>query len=195
MKRHLLKLLGLVAVASLTVGCHHLLPSGQNLTLSIWTNYDDVELAFQNITPYQTTVKDLWRLGFDPKASPNVKILTYVDIVQMFLPNAGISKADLPAAVTECIEAKEKSHAYLVDLQNSRYKRHGNVLLDIFGFKRQTHQSGWQFKGLILIKSDLVVYKLASGEPRISREEDKVKPLGPVQELDGGFSSAVKYAK
>ncbi|HEY5345406.1 MAG TPA: hypothetical protein VIK62_03580 [Verrucomicrobiae bacterium] len=165
------------------------------MTVSRWKSYNDVESAFQKITPYQTTVTDLRTLGFDPKTSPNVKILTYVDIIQTFMPNPGIHKQDLPDAVRECIEAKEKSRAYLIELEDIRDKRHGNLFLDIFGFDRQTHKSGWRFKGLILINDNLVVYKLASGEPRIANEENKVKPLGPLQELDLNISTAATYAK
>lgn len=179
----------------LTVGCRNLFSSSQSATVSRWKNYDDVEAAFQKITPYQTTVENLRTLGFDPKASPNVKILTYVDIIQTFMVNPAIHKSDLPDAVRECIEAKENSRAYLVELKNIQDKRHGNLLLDIFGFKRQNHESGWQFKGLILIHADLVVYKLASGEPRVAREDSKVKPLGPLQELDNTVTKAIDYVK
>ena len=91
------------------------------------------------------------------------------------MPNPGIHKQDLPGAVRECIEAKEMSRAYLVELQDTQKKRHGNLFLDIFGFNRKTHESGWRFKGLILIDNDLVVYKLSSGEPQISREEKQVQ--------------------
>lgn len=177
-------LLGILGAMLLTAGCRSLFSSSQSTTVSRWKNYDDVERAFQKITPYQTTVQDLRTLGFDPKGSPNVKILTYVDIIQAFMPNPAIQMQDLPAAVRECITAKEKSFAYLVELHDIRGKRHGNLLLDIFGFKRQTHESGWRFKGLILINGDLVVYQLSSGEPRVASEDKKVKPLGPLQELD-----------
>jgi hypothetical protein len=195
MKQRLFMLLGLVGALLLTTGCHTLFSSSQSITVSRWNNYDDVEAAFGKITPYQTTVADLQKLGFDPKILPNVKILTYVDIVQTFLPNAGIHKEDLPAAVRECIEAKEKSRAYLVDLQNLVNRRHGNLVLDMFGFRRESHGSGWQFKGMILINTDLVVYKLSSGEPLVSFEENKIKPLGPFQELDTSVMGAVKFVK
>jgi hypothetical protein len=82
-----------------------------------------------------------------------------------------------------------------VELQDIQDKRHGSLILDIFGFKRKTHESGWRFKGLILIKDELVVYKLSSGEPLVSREEKKLKPLGPLQELDLNVGSAVNYVK
>jgi len=177
-------LLWVLGAMLLTAGCRSLFSSSQSTTVSRWKSYDDVEAAFQKITPHQTTVLDLRLLGFDPKGSPNVKILTYMDIVQTFMPNPAIHKQDLPDAVRECIAAKEKSFAYLVELHDIRDKRHGNLFLDIFGFKRQTHESGWRFKGLILINGDLVVYKLSSGEPRVASEDKKVKPLGPLQELD-----------
>ena len=179
----------------LTAGCKNLFSHNESITVSHWKSYNEVNAAFGKIAPYHTTVEDLRTLGFHPKASPNVKILTYVDIVQTFLPNAAIHKEDLPDAVRACIEAKENSRAYLVELHDTRDKRHGNLFLDIFGFKRLTHVSGWEFKGLILIKDDLVVYKLSSGEPQVSRDENKVKPLGPLQELDINPSSAATYAK
>jgi hypothetical protein len=74
-------------------------------------------------------------------------------------------------------------------------KRHGNLLLDIFGFKRLTHQSGWRFKGLILIKNSVVVYTLSSGEPDISHEDSNIRPLGPFQEMDGCAGSILSLCK
>ena len=195
MKQRMLSVLWMAGAVLLTAGCRSLFSSSQSTIVSRWNSYNEVEAAFERITPYRTSIADLKSLGFHPAASPNVKILTYVDIVQTFMPNPAIRLQDLPAAVRECIEAKENSHAYLVELQDIRDKRHGSLPLDIFGFKRKTHESGWRFKGLILIKDDLVLYKLSSGEPQVSREEIKLKPLGPLQELDLNVGSAVNYVK
>lgn len=178
-------LLVVLAVMFLTVGCSSLFSSSRSTTVSRWKDYKEVEAAFQKITPYQTTETNLLKMGFDPQASPNVKILTYVDIIQIFMPNPAMQERDLPEAVRECIKAKEKSHAYLVELHDIKRKRHGSLFLDMFGFNRKTHESGWRFKGLILINGNLVVYKLSSGEPQIAGEEKQVKPLGPLQEVDG----------
>jgi len=177
------------------VGCKSLFPHNESTTVSRWKTYKEVEIAFGKIVPYHTTVEDLQMLNFDPKLSPNMKTLTYVDLIQTFMPTPAIRLQNLPDGVRECIEAKEKSRAYLLDLHDTQDKRHGNLFLDIFGFKRFTHTSGWEFKGLILIKDDLVVYKLSSGEPRVSRDDNKVKPLGPLQELDFSASSAATFAK
>jgi hypothetical protein len=140
-------------------------------------------------------VEDLRLLNFDPRLSANVKAITYVDVMQRFLPTPAIRLEDLPDGVRECIEAKDDSRGYLVELHETRDKRHGNLFLDILGFKRQTHTSGWEFQGLILIKDNLVVYKLSSGQPHVSRDENKVKPLGPFQELDSFLPGAASIAK
>ena len=179
----------------LTVGCKNLFSHSESTTVSRWKTYKDVEIAFGKVVPYHTTVEDLQMLNFDPKLSPNIKILTYVDIIQTFMPTPAIRQQDLPDGVRDCIKAQENSRALLIELHDTKDQRHGNLFLDIFAFKRFTHTSGWDFKGLILIKGDLVVYKLSSGEPRVSRDENKVKPLGPLQEIDLSPGSAVGYVK
>jgi hypothetical protein len=179
----------------LTDGCKSMFPHSESTTVSRWKTYKDIEIAFGKITPYHTTAEDLQMMNFDPKLSTNVKVLTYVDIIQTFMPTPAIRLQDLPDGVRDCIKAKENSRGYLVELHDTKDKRHGNLFLDMFGFKRFTHTTGWEFKGLILIKNDLVVYKLSSGEPRISRDDNKVKPLGPLQEIDNILSSCSSMAK
>jgi hypothetical protein len=175
----------------LTTGCQSLFLSKQSATISRWTNWDQVNLAFGQIIPDHSTTKDLQALGFDPGVTPNIKIMPYVDIVPVFMPNPNIRLRDLPVGVQVYVQAKQGTLAYLVELENVKEKRHGNLFLDVFGFKRLTHQSGWRFKGLILIKDNTVVYTLSSGEPDISREDSNVKPLGPFQELDGAAGGLI----
>lgn len=175
----------------LTTGCQSLFLSHQTASQSPWTNWDQVNIAFKNIIPDHTTTGDLKAMGFDPNVTPNIKIMPYVDIVPIFMPNPNIKMDDLPVGVRVFVEAKQNSCAYLVELQDVKEKRHGNLFLDVFGFKRLNHHSGWQFKGLILIKDDRVVYTLASGEPNISTEDDSIKPLGPFQELDSCAGSII----
>ena len=182
------RVIGMIGVMLLAMGCSSMFSSSQSTTTMRWNCYNQVEAAFQKVKPYETTEENLRQLGFDPKATPNVKILNYVDIIALFMPNPSIRESDLPDAVRECIYAKEKSRAYVVELEDIRNKRHGNLFLDIFGFKRLNHQSGWRFKGIILINDNMVVYKLTSGEPRVARDEKRVKPLGPLQEVNNIIS-------
>jgi hypothetical protein len=189
-------MLTLVAgIMLLTTGCQSLFVSHQATTLTQWTNWDQVNLAFNKITPNRTTLKDLRKMGFDPNVTPNIKIMPYVDIVPIFMPNPNIHKEDLPIGVRVFVEAKKGNQAYLVELENVKEKRHGNLVLDVFGFKRLTHQSGWRFKGIILIKDDTVVYTLSSGEPDISLEDSNIKPLGPFQDMSGCAGSIIGMCK
>lgn len=195
MKKWRAMFLSFAGAMLLTTGCVSLLPTDTSTTKSEWKSYPEVASTFDKIVPERTDTNYLKALGFSPDTSPNVKLLTYIDIIQIFMPNPGIQKSDLPEAVQMCIGAREKSYGYMIDLDNTRSHRRGNVFLDIFGFKRKTHIEGWKFKGLILINNDLVVYKLSSGEPKISRDEDSTHPLGPFQEMDKIVFSVVNVTR
>ena len=181
---------GLAVALGLLTGCRSMLPKSDAVTTSRWKTYQEVEAAFAKIQPDHTSTNELKQLGFHPDVSPNVKLLTYVDLINYFMPNPGIQKSDLDEAVRECIEARSRSQAYLVELNQLHSERHGNVFLDVLAFKRVTYASGWTFKGIILLKDGTVAYKLASGEPQISNHEVKIKPLGPLQEMEGVVGGA-----
>jgi hypothetical protein len=185
---------GVTLALWLGTGCACLFPRTQTTTESRWSSYADVAAAFDKIFPYQTQTNDLKELGFHPLVSPNVKLLTYVEVMQYFMPNQAITKADLNPSVRACIEAQERGQALVVELSDLRTKRHGNLLLDVLGFKRRTHETGWRFKGVILTTNNTVVYKLSSGDPTISNRQKRIKPLGPLQELDSSVMSLAEQA-
>ncbi len=180
------------AIALLACGCSTFLPRSQNLTKSKWNSYAEAQAAFERVVPNETTTNALAGLGFDPHANPNVRVLTYLDIIQRFMPNQSITREDLDKSVRACIEAREKTLMLEIELNEIRSQRIGNVFLDVLGFKRKTHETGWQFKGLLLIREGLVMYKLSSGQPEIDRSDTRVKPLGPFQELDSTVGGAVR---
>jgi hypothetical protein len=149
-----------------------------------WQNFDQAQAAYDKVVPHQTSLQELKGLGFDPMTTPNIKILTYLDLIQRFIPNASITMNDLQPDVRACIESKDCCHAYELEVEMTDSKRYGNLMLDVFGFNRRTKTSGWTFKALIIVKDDVVAYKLRSGEPNLDRLDKKVKPLGPLQEMD-----------
>ena len=138
-------------------------------------------------------IAELRTLGFDPYANPNVRILNYLDIQNRFLPNQSVRWEDLPTPVRQSIEGKESSVAYELDLTVVNSQRYGNLALDMLAFNRKTHETGWNFKALILLNHDKVLYKLWSGQPNLDRYEQKKKPLGPLQELDATARSMVVH--
>lgn len=164
-------------------GCGSLLPKGSHSVTSPWNTYLEVKAAFDNITIGQTTTTGLKTLGFDPLNTPNIKILTYIDIMQRFLVNPSIRKEELDDGVQNCIKARAACTAYEVELQQTSYKRYGNVITDLFTFARKTRMSGWKFNAIIVIVNDVVVYKLSGGTPHIDVDDNKKKPLGPLQNI------------
>lgn len=181
-----------MALLFLAPGCSFLLPTSQTTAKSKWHTYGEAEAAFDRISPGATATNELADLGFDPSANPNVRILTYIDVMQRFMPNESITKDDLDPSVRAFIEGRERGQAWEVDVNIAKSKRYGNVLLDLAGFVRKSHDTGWQFKGLLLIREGRVVYKLSAGQPNVDRYDKKVRPLGPLQELDSILARAAQ---
>jgi len=172
------------ALVVMTTGCKSLFVSSSQKARTPWQNFEEAETAFDKVIPHKTTITELKGMGFDPVSTPNIKILTYLDLIERFIPNASISLEDLQPDVRACIESKDCCHAYELDIELTDNKRFGNLALDVFGFSRKTKTTGWKYKALVIVKDDVVAYKLRSGEPNVDRVDQKKKPLGPLQELD-----------
>jgi len=169
----------------LNTGCSrgNLLPSVKNTTESPWQNYEEARKAFEKIVPMETTKEGLKKLGFDPFETPNVNVITYLDILQKFMPNESIKLEDLDDGVQSCLRARAECSGYEVSPSKLTKKRYGSVMMDLFNFRKKTLTTGWHFQALIVLNGDLVVYKISGGEPNIIEFEDKKNPLGPLQSI------------
>ncbi len=165
-------------------GCTSLLPSAKDTVKSQWTTFYDVKEAYEMIIVGKTTRDDLRKIGFDPFVTPNIEILTYLNIMQNFMPNPSIKIQDLPEGLRECIAAHEYCTGYSFHQKNVREKRKGSVMMDLFGFKRRVETTGWEFTALIVLLNDTVVYKVWGGKPSIDTTSKQKKPLGPLQSID-----------
>jgi len=174
------KLVGGLLLCLLTA-CSSLLPEGKGFIESPWNSYTEAEQVFKQIVPYQTTIADLKLLKLDPLSNPNVTILNYSDVLRRFLPSSSINTEDLDAGVQECIKALSSCQGYEIDHRVTQRKRYGNFLADFFNFKRKVDIVGWRFNAVLLIKNNLVIYKLTGGQPSIHEHEESMNPLGPFQ--------------
>lgn len=177
MRPALLRLIMVICLL-LQIGCTTLLPKSKTIAESPWKDYMDAKRSFDAITIGRTTVDDLKQLGFDVKASPNLKILSYLDIASSVQP---IPIPELDPGLQACIRARADCHAYVFEPSRIYSKRIGNFWLDVFNFRRKTHQTGWRFKALIVFVNHTVAYKLSSGEPQVDTMQDQINPLGPIQ--------------
>lgn len=171
----------LMAVTLTTGGCASLLPSVRKDVGAKWKDFEQAKAAFDMIEPYRTDTDELTAIGFDSSSTSSVNILTYLDIIQRFMPNPSISEADLAEGIRDCIAAKDNCRAHEFTLKVIREERYGNVFLDLFNFTKNTRVSGWEFRPLIVMKEGLVVYKMWGGRPNINETIEEKNPLGPLQ--------------
>jgi hypothetical protein len=186
--------LGGFSLAVLLAGCVALLPRSDSGAKSLWANFDTAKENFNRVEPYETNKAELVALGLDPISNPNITILNYSDIIRRFIPSSAVAAENLDRGISECIAAKNDCSAYEIDVKSLKRKRAGNFWLDALNFKRHTEISGWRFTGLIVLKNDLVVYKLWGGQPSIQEAENTRNPLGPFQGIaEGAARQAVQY--
>ncbi len=171
-------------------GCSSLLPHSDSTTISPWKSYEEVQKTFDKIHPHQSHLEDLKKLHLMPGENPNIAILNYSDVLRRFIPSPSVNANDLDAGVQECILAKQECTGYELNQSTLKKKRYGNFWADLLNFKRKTDIVGWKFHGVILLKKDLVIYKLTGGEPSIHEFEESRNPLGPLQ----GFGEAAVIA-
>ena len=161
-------------------GCSSLLPKSKEVTASPWQTYQDAQNAFDKIVPGHTTIADLRAMDLDPSQNANIAILNYADVMRKFMLNQSFSINDLDQGVRECVMAKVLCRGFEVTQSNVQKSRNGNVMLDVLGFYRETHTTGWRFNGLILIKENVVIYKLTGGQPVIQGTEENKNRQGNV---------------
>jgi hypothetical protein len=176
-----------------TGGCttQSLLPTQGVYTESSFETYTQVEGVVDKIVVGETKYSDLVKLGLDLENIPNVKRLTYLDVMSTFKLDSPsrftlFNKIELPAGVLKTLAAKEEGRAYEINLERIRNQREGSLFLDILNFRKTVHTTGWQISVLILIVDDTVEYVLYSGEKNINKIEKERNPLGPFQGFDGG---------
>jgi len=179
MRRRLLIVLVLIMLG----GCSSLLPKSKEVTASPWQTFQDAQNAFDKILPGTTTIHELRQMKLDPSSNPNIAILNYADVMRKFMLNQSFSVNDLDEGVRLCVTAKINCRGFEINQTSVQKSRNGNVVLDVLGFYRETHTAGWRFNGLILLKDEIVVYKLTSGQPSIQQTEENQNPLGPVQAI------------
>ena len=102
------------------------------------------------------------------------------------LEGSVFSDIKLPAGVQEALNQHEKCIGYELVLKSHRNNRIGSFWKDILGFQQVTKVHGWEFRGLIVLVDDRVIYVLTSGAPRVENIKTEKKPLGPFQNIGSG---------
>ena len=189
------RLLGACGLIVTLGGCGgSLLPSQSEVGTTSFDSYGAVRTAFDQIALKQSSVSDLSGLGFDAQHAPNVAVLSYLEIVERFMPNSSMAFDKLDPAVQDCIMAREACQGYVFKLEHRETQRSGSLFLDLFGFEHTTTETGWNAQVLVLVQNGKITHKLLSGEPNLRVVREQVQPLGPLQDLAGIFSTGTSVA-
>jgi len=167
------------------VGCGGLglLPRETKVASNSFQTYEQVQAAYSEVAPGATRLTDLPKLGFDTATTPNVEILSYLGVIERFMPRSSMSYDRLAPQVQACIEAQDHCSAFVFHPQHVESRRTGNLFLDLLGFERQTVDTGWTAEVVLLMQDGRVAYKLMSGRPRIEDTREQISPLGPLQDI------------
>lgn len=171
-------------------GCDSMLPRSKAVAESAWASFDDARAAFDKLQVHKTRADELAKLGFDPFVNPNVTLLNYSDLIRRFVPVTAALAQSVDGDILDCIAVKERCRGVEVDINNSRSERVGSFFLDFLNFRRRTEITGWRFNAVVVLKDDVVVYKLWGGRPMIKDVIESRNPLGPLQ---GGGEKLLNY--
>ncbi len=181
---HIVLRLVLVVLLGLSIaGCANLLPNARHTSDTPWRTYAEAHAVFSQIVPGKTTRVELQAFGIDPERTANIEILDHVDLLRRLVPTSTFDIALLDPGIRKCAAAPSGCIAYVIKQSHLDRLRSGNFWLDFLNFKRTLEIAGWQFDAVVVVKDDLVVYKLWSGTPHIRRVEHENTPLGPLQGL------------
>ena len=153
----------LIAIGLLffTGGCatQSLLPTQGIYTESSFDTYTQVESVINHIVIGETKYSELITMGLDLEKMPNVKRLTYLDVMSKFKLDSPsrytlFNKIELPGGVLKMLASRENGMAYEINLERLRNKREGSVFLDMLNFRKTIHTTGWKISVLILIVDD-----------------------------------------
>lgn len=175
--------MSLAACGTINEFTSNVLPGEDDITATNFESYDAVETAYGNVKTGETHIQELAGLGFDATHAPNVEKLSYLGVMDRFMPGDSAKFDKLSPAVQTCIEAQEHCSAVVFRPARIHAQRAGSLLLDILGFERVTIDTGWSAEVIFLMRDDRVVYKVLQGKPRIEEVHDRLAPLGPLQDL------------
>jgi hypothetical protein len=184
--RRYAKLAALLSLTLALVGCGgiELLPHRSDASeAQNFKSYSEVVAAYSSIVPGQTREAELAKLGFDASVQPNAEQISYLGVIERFMPRDSIRFDHLAKPVRACIEAQERCSAYVFRPSRLEQERTGSVFLDLMGFERTTVDRGWAAEVVLLMQDGRVAYKVMSGKPHIEGYHDDIQPLGPLQDL------------
>lgn len=146
------------------VGCAGLglLPYRSYAQKSAFTSYTALESAYRAVQPGTTLASDLGHLGFSVTGSSNVQVLSYLGVIERFMPKNSIRFDRLAPAVRACIDARDRCTGYIFRVSKGAAGTAGN-LLSLIGEPTPARASGWPVEVVLLVQNGRIAYKAMLG--------------------------------
>jgi hypothetical protein len=173
-----------LAAVALLAGCESALPRQHVVTESPWEDFAGAKRAFDAVEVGRTGMEELHELGFHPYRNDNVAILSYMDVYEIFVPNASLRVEDTDPGIQRCIASRGGCVAFRQTVLREFDREYGNFWTNLFQFRTKEEMTGWFFESTLVLVDDQVVYKLWEGRPAVLKRSEKVQPLGPFNDID-----------
>jgi hypothetical protein len=156
----------LMGACTMLAGCMALLPRTQTEDVSPFASFEAARDAFERVAPYRTRLDELKALGFDARASGNVRQIPYPQWVGHLVPNPTLAIDELDIGIRDCIAAQQACRAYEFRLGAQVHERRGGFVADFLNFRRETHTRGWRFEGVVLVRDAVVLFSATAASRR-----------------------------
>jgi hypothetical protein len=170
-----------VTLAAIGCGSLLLLPRQGDSTISVRTSRE-LAAAYARVHAGTTPASQLARLGFDA-ANPNAQVLSYLGVLERFLPRDSTKFDRLDAALQNCIQAQDRCTAIVFtpgDQQGTR--SHGMLAALGFGPAAAATNSP---AVTLLVQDGRVAYKMMTGMERAPmRTAREVPPVPAVKRAE-----------
>jgi hypothetical protein len=115
--------------------------------------------AYARVKPGSTRASQLARLGFDT-SNPNVEVLSYLGVIERFMPHDTVGFDHLDVAIQDCIEARDRCTALVFKPAETHVREAG--MLSMFAMD-SAKAAGEAAEVTLLVQDGRVAYKTIRG--------------------------------
>lgn len=115
--------------------------------------------AYARVKPGATRASQLARLGFDT-STPNVETLSYLGVLERFMPHDSVGFDHLDVAIQDCIEARDRCAALVFKPADTRVREAGMLSMFAVDSAKAADEPA---EVTLLVQDGRVAYKMIRG--------------------------------
>lgn len=148
----------LITLALVGCGGLGLLPYRSETQNSGFGSLAALKKAYRSIKPGTTLASDLSGLGFDAARGDNVQVLSYLGVIERFMPRDSLHFDKLAPAVQACIDARNRCTGYVFRTGEAPESRDAEATGGFVTSSRAAAAT-WSQDVVLLVQDGRVAYK------------------------------------